>query len=123
MPPPRRAARASNALSPRIGSQNRAVRAAACKDHHLTPIVKTSLSEYNRNVASPHYNTYVVSTNSQELRVWLRKKGCGFESHKGGSGHTTVVLGGKKTQLPMHGANKELGKGLVAKINKDLGLK
>jgi len=32
-----------------------------------------------------------------------------------------VVTG--KSQLPMHGSRKELGKGLVNKILKDLGLK
>lgn len=60
--------------------------------------------------------------NAQELRRWLRKQGCTLEAHKGGSGHITVKRGNRKTQLPMHGANKELGKGLVAKIKKDLGL-
>ena len=29
----------------------------------------------------------------------------------------------RKTQLPMHGSRKELGKGLVNKILKDLGLR
>ena len=31
-------------------------------------------------------------------------------------------LGERTTQLPMHGGSKELGRGLVAKIKKDLGL-
>jgi mRNA interferase HicA len=61
--------------------------------------------------------------NSQELKRWLKKQGCTFENHKGGSGHLTVSLGDKRTQLPMHGAHKELGTGLVEKIKKDLGLK
>ena len=61
--------------------------------------------------------------NASELRRWLRKQGCTFETHKGGSGHLTVRLGDRTSQLPMHGANKELGSGLVAKIKKDLGLK
>lgn len=60
--------------------------------------------------------------NAKELRRWLSKCGCAFESHKGGSGHLTIVLGDKKSQLPMHGSNKELGTGLVNKIKKDLGL-
>ncbi|MEE8332847.1 MAG: type II toxin-antitoxin system HicA family toxin [Alphaproteobacteria bacterium] len=60
--------------------------------------------------------------NANQLRRWLKKQGCIFETHKGGSGHVTVTLRGRKTQLPMHGTNKELGKGLVAKIKKDLGL-
>lgn len=61
--------------------------------------------------------------NANELKRWLTKQGCSFETHKGGSGHLTVRLGDKKTQLPMHGAQKELGTGLVNKIKKDLGLK
>lgn len=60
--------------------------------------------------------------NASELRRLLKKQGCTFETHKGGSGHLTVKLGDKKTQLPMHGGSKELGKGLVRKILKDLGL-
>jgi mRNA interferase HicA len=60
---------------------------------------------------------------SAELRRYLVAKGCTFETHKGGSGHLTVRRGDRKTQLPMHGSGKELGKGLVNKILKDLGLK
>jgi mRNA interferase HicA len=61
--------------------------------------------------------------NSQEFKKLLAAKGCTFETHKGGSGHLTVRRGGRKSQLPMHGSRKELGKGLVNKILKDLGLK
>ena len=61
--------------------------------------------------------------NASELRRWLAKQGCTFETHKGGSGHMTVRLGDRTSQLPMHGQNKELGTGLVNKIKKDLGLK
>jgi mRNA interferase HicA len=61
--------------------------------------------------------------NAQELRRLLASKGCTFETHKGGSGHLTVRRGDRKSQLPMHGSRKELGKGLVNKILKDLGLK
>jgi mRNA interferase HicA len=61
--------------------------------------------------------------NAQELK-WLRAaQGCTFETHKGGSGHVTVRRGDRKSQLPMHGSRKDLGKGLVNKILKDLGLK
>ena len=59
--------------------------------------------------------------NANELRRWLKKQGCTFENHRGGSGHVTVRLGDRKTQLPMHG-KKELGTDLVRKIKKDLGL-
>lgn len=57
-----------------------------------------------------------------ELRRWLAKQGCTFESHKSGSGHITVTRGDRKSQLPMHGSRKELGTGLVNKIKRDLGL-
>lgn len=60
--------------------------------------------------------------NSKELRRWLKKRGCTFDNHKGGSGHVTVRRGRRTSQLPMHGARKELGTGLVAKIKKDLEL-
>ena len=61
--------------------------------------------------------------NAQELKRWLTRQGCTFESHPGGSGHVRVLLGDRRSELPMHGARKELGKGLVQKIKKDLGLK
>lgn len=59
---------------------------------------------------------------ARELRRWLVKQGCAVESRKSGSGHLTVVRGALRSQLPMHGSNKELGTGLVNKIKKDLGL-
>lgn len=61
--------------------------------------------------------------NAREFKKWLQKQGCAFENHKGGSGHLTITLNGKTSQLPMHGGGKELGTGLVEKIKKDLGLK
>ena len=61
--------------------------------------------------------------NASELRRWLHKRGCTFHVHKGGSGHLTVRRGDRTSQLPMHGGSKVLGRGLVAKIKKDLGLK
>ena len=60
--------------------------------------------------------------NSNQVRRYLKKQGCTFQSHKGGSGHLTVRLGNRTSQLPMHGSRKELGTKLVAKIKKDLGL-
>ena len=60
--------------------------------------------------------------NASELRRWLKKRGCTFVTHKGGSGHLTVYREGRKSQLPMHGGRKELGPKLVNKIKKDLGL-
>ena len=60
---------------------------------------------------------------SSELKRWLKRQGCAFRTHKRGSGHVTVQLGELDSQLPMHGSRKELGRGLIAKIKKDLGLK
>jgi mRNA interferase HicA len=58
-----------------------------------------------------------------EFRRWLKKQGCTFETHTGGSGHITVVYRDRKTQLPAHGAGKDLKTGLVEDIKKQLGLK
>jgi mRNA interferase HicA len=58
----------------------------------------------------------------EEIAVSVDSRGQTFESHRGGSGHLTVYLNGRKTQLPMHG-KKDLGTGLVRKIRRDLGLK
>ena len=60
--------------------------------------------------------------NARELRRWLSRRGRTFHTHKGGSGRITVRRGDRTSQLPMHGGRKELGRGLVAKIKKDLGL-
>lgn len=60
--------------------------------------------------------------NSKELMKELRKHGVAFETHRGGSGHVTAILGDRRTQIPMHGSRKELGTGLVRKIMKDLDL-
>ena len=61
--------------------------------------------------------------NAAEFRKWLAARGCTFETHRGVSGHVRVLLGEKRSILPMHGGRKELGTGLVEKIKKDLGLK
>jgi mRNA interferase HicA len=64
------------------------------------------------------YSQVVTST---EFKRWLEKRGCSFEPGKGG--HLTVRLGARVTSLPMHGAGKEIGKGLERHIKKVLGLK
>lgn len=60
--------------------------------------------------------------NAKEFRRWLKENGCEFDESRGKGGHIQVKLGNKKTYLPMHG-HKELGKGLVETIKKQLGLK
>jgi mRNA interferase HicA len=52
--------------------------------------------------------------NSTELKRWLTKQGCTFETKSGGGGHLIVKLGNLKSELPMHGAKKELKKGTLA---------
>lgn len=59
---------------------------------------------------------------SAELKRFLKKKGCTFESHRGGSGHLTVRRGDRTSQLPVHGSRKELGTKLAHKILNDLGI-
>ncbi len=60
--------------------------------------------------------------NANQFKRWLKRQGCSFETHKKGSGHLTVRRGNQVSQLPMHGSRKELGRGLIAKIKKDLKL-
>jgi len=59
--------------------------------------------------------------NANQFKRWLAKQGCIFLPAKGG--HLRVRRGNKDSFLPMHGSRKELGKGLVERIKKDLGLK
>ena len=61
--------------------------------------------------------------NANELKRWLAKQGCTFETKKGGSGHIIVRRGERKSELPMHGGGKELGTGLVNAIKRQLGLR
>lgn len=58
--------------------------------------------------------------NSKDMKKWLEEFGATFKEGRGS--HLKVFLEGKRTTLPMHGT-KELGKGLEAKIKRDLGLK
>jgi mRNA interferase HicA len=56
---------------------------------------------------------------SSEFKRWLEKQGAVFTPAKGS--HFHVLLNGRKSILPMH--NKDLGKGLVTTIKRQLGLK
>lgn len=60
--------------------------------------------------------------NAAELKRYLKARGCRFETHRGGSGHLTVILNDRRAQLPMHGGSRDLGTGLVRAILKQLGL-
>ena len=57
-----------------------------------------------------------------EFRRWLLKQGVKLEPHKSGSSHFKATVGDRIASFPDHGT-KEIGKGLVEKIKKDLGLK
>jgi mRNA interferase HicA len=56
---------------------------------------------------------------SSEFKRWLEKQGATFTSGKGG--HLRVELNGKISVLPMH--SKDLKKGLVEGVKKQLGIK
>jgi mRNA interferase HicA len=58
--------------------------------------------------------------NSDQFRRYLAKQGCTFEAGKGG--HLIVRRDGKKSVLPQHGGKKQLKKGLMLGIKKDLGI-
>lgn len=55
-----------------------------------------------------------------EFKRWLEQQGVTFKPGKGS--HLKAFLNGKHTDVPFHGS-KEIGKGLVEKIKKDLKLK
>lgn len=56
---------------------------------------------------------------SSEFKRWLAKQGVIFGSQEGS--HMKIYLNGRQSVLPVH--PKELGKGLVESIRKQLGLK
>jgi mRNA interferase HicA len=58
---------------------------------------------------------------SAEFKRWLTKQGCTFAPGKGG--HLHVFFCERASVLPMHGNDKDLSKGLVEGIKKQLGLK
>ncbi|EIX7809916.1 type II toxin-antitoxin system HicA family toxin [Salmonella enterica] len=55
-----------------------------------------------------------------EYFKWLKKQGVEIVD-SGGRHHKKGIFNGKSIPLPYHGA-KEIGNGLVRRINKDLGL-
>lgn len=59
--------------------------------------------------------------NSSQFRRWLVRQGCTLEPGRGG--HLLVQRGDHVTQMPNHGGRKQLGKGVIEKIKKDLALK
>jgi mRNA interferase HicA len=56
---------------------------------------------------------------SSEFMRWLARKGVTFGAQKGS--HLKLFFNGRQSVLPVH--SRELGKGLVEAIKKQLGLK
>ena len=65
---------------------------------------------------------YYWIMNCKEFKKWLKKQGCFFDESRGKGSHITVRLKNKITVMPMHGS-KELPKGTIKAIKKQLGLK
>jgi mRNA interferase HicA len=59
----------------------------------------------------------------QPIQSLARQAGLYFRNQKGWQRSLVVRLGDKMTDLPMHGGNKELKKGLIEGVKKRLGLK
>jgi mRNA interferase HicA len=62
---------------------------------------------------------YTLGAKSSEFKRWLEKQGAVFTPGKGS--HFRIELNGKLSILPMH--SKDLKKGLVEGIKKQLGMK
>ena len=62
----------------------------------------------------------IEGMNSKQMKKWLEQQGATFQPGRGS--YLKVILNGRQTTLPMHGA-AELGKGLEAAIKRQLGLK
>jgi len=71
-------------------------------------------------LAANEVNIYVHSVTSAEFKRWLERQGATFEPAKGG--HIWVMLRGRRAILPMHGSRKEMKRGTIAAIKKQLGL-
>lgn len=72
-------------------------------------------------MVSPHICGILPPVTSAQFKRWLAKQGCTFEPGKGG--HVIVRRGEFKSVMPMHGSGKELKKGTMLGIMKQLGLK
>lgn len=70
-------------------------------------------------LAQVNKSVYSWGVKSSEFKRWLEKQGAILAPGKGS--HFHVTFNGRTSVLPMH--SKELGKGLVAAIKKQLGLK
>ena len=64
-------------------------------------------------------NIYVHVVTSAEFKRWLERQGVTFES---AGGHIWVMLRSRRAILPMHGSRKEMKRGTISAIKKQLGL-
>ena len=78
------------------------------------------LGPWDQHLAADSLNTYVHSVTSAEFKRWRERQGASFEPAKGG--HIWVLLRGRRAILPMHGSRKEMKRGTVEAIKKQLGL-
>ena len=60
--------------------------------------------------------------NSSQFIRWLRREHGAVIEDKGGRHHKLARLGGRKAVIPTHGGQKQLGKGLMLKIMRELGI-
>lgn len=72
-------------------------------------------------LGSINKGVYTCGMNAQELLRKLRKLGAEIDADHGKGGHIGLRLNGRVSYLPMHG-KKEIGKGLLHSILKQLGL-
>lgn len=68
-----------------------------------------------------HKNVYSRAVKTSEFVRWLKAQGVKFEKFGKGS-HLKVTLKGRSSVIPMH-PSKEIAKGTLESIKKDLGLK
>jgi hypothetical protein len=63
---------------------------------------------------------------ADNLRTWLRERGCTFEEgkHETGSGHPTVTArcDGRRAEIPNAGPNTDLDDETLTRIVRELGL-
>ena len=62
---------------------------------------------------------YTLDVKSTEFKRWLAKQGVTFGTQQGS--HLKLFFNGLQSVLPMH--HKDISKGLIADIKKQLGLK
>jgi len=78
-----------------------------------------SLADLQLEFAVINNIVYAWDVKSGEFKRWLAKQGVTFGPGKGS--HLHLFLHGRQSVLPMH--HKDISKGLIADIKKQLGIK